>query len=150
MRQYLNLFLVVLMAGVLVLSGCATTNQAAVNRAMFVDAHPELSELMADAILNGQIMVGMTEEMVAAAWGKPTRVEAIEDEDAPTRWIYGNYFVGGNITHLYFGLDKSLVRYEVNYEPTHANNGTVSGDEKDTGVVLSGSGLLTKDSGSRP
>jgi hypothetical protein len=150
MRQYLNIFLVVLMAGVLVLSGCATTNQAAMNRALFVDAHPELSELMADAILNGQIMVGMNQEMVSAAWGKPSRVEAIEEDDVVTRWIYGNYFVGGNITHLYFGADQALVRYEVNYEPTHANNGTVSQDPTNTGVVLSGSGLLTKDSDTRP
>ena len=149
MRQYLNIFLVVLVAGVLV-SGCATTNQAAVNRALFVDAHPELSELMADAILNGQIMVGMTQDMVSAAWGKPSRVEAIDEEDVVTRWIYGNYFVGGNITHLYFDLDTALVRYEVNSEPTHANNGTVSQDPTNTGVVLSGSGLLTKDPGTRP
>jgi hypothetical protein len=149
MRQYLITFLVVLIAGVLV-SGCATTNQAALNRTLFVDAHPELSELMADAILNGQIMVGMTEEMVSAAWGRPSRVEAVEEDDAVSRWIYGNYFVGGNITHLYFDTDKALVRYEVNYEPTHANNGTVSGNSSETGVVLSGSGLLTKDSGTRP
>jgi hypothetical protein len=149
MRQYLNIFLVVLVAGVLV-SGCATTNQAAVNRALFVDAHPELSELMADAILNGQIMVGMTGEMVSAAWGKPTRIEAVEENDVATRWIYGNYFVGGNITHLYFDLDNALVRYEVNYEPTHANNGSVSGKQSEPGVVLSGSGLLSKDSGTRP
>ena len=146
MRQYLRVALVVLVAGVLI-SGCMTTSSAVKNRTLYVDAHPELSEMMADAILNGQIMVGMTADMVTASWGNPSRIEDVQEEGVASHWIYGNYFVGGNITNLFFDAGDKLVRYEVNYEPTHANSGTVS-TKGDTPGLLSGSdGSLTKGSG---
>jgi hypothetical protein len=129
MRQYLNLALV-LLAGVFLIAGCTTSDQAAIKRSLYVDEHPELPEMTAEAILNGQVMVGMTEEMVETAWGKPVRIEPVDKDDGPgdvaMRWIYGNYFVGGNITSLYFTEDGLLARYEVNNEDTHANSGVVS------------------------
>jgi outer membrane protein assembly factor BamE (lipoprotein component of BamABCDE complex) len=144
--------LAILVAGVTLIAGCATTDGTAIKRSLYVDDHPEISELMADAILNGQIMVGMTSDMVQVAWGKPVRVEPVQEDEIDTRWVYGNYFVGGNITSLYFDPGGTLVRYEVNYQQTHANNGTVSaGGTEDTRGTLSGSEvLLSKESGSRP
>lgn len=148
MRQYLSAALVVLVAGVFLISGCTTTSTAVKNRTFYVDAHPELSEMMAEAILNGQIMVGMSHEMVTASWGNPSRIEAVQEEGVTAHWIYGNYFVGGNITDLFFDAGGKLVRYEVNYEPTHANNGTVSTKGDSPSTLLSGSdGSLTKGTG---
>ena len=138
MRQYLSFSLVALMAIAVAAAGCTTVDRSVLNRSLFVDQHPELSVPVADAILNGQIMVGMSEEMVAIAWGKPVRVEAVSKEDAATQWIYGNYFVGGNITSLFFDTEGSLVRYEVNYQPTSANAGTVA-----TPMDDAAKGLLT-------
>jgi len=146
-----TLALLVLVAGVLVLSGCAS-NQAETRRTTFVDEHPDLSEVMAEAILNGQIMVGMSEEMVKSSWGSPARVGTASDEDdAKVQWIYGNYFVGGNITNLYFDEKGTLLRYDVNYQPAHADGGTVSSTDDVTKGTLSGNDvLLSKESGGRP
>lgn len=126
MRRYLILTLTVMLAGILWISGCTTAEQSAIHRSMYVDDHPELSELTADAILNQQIMIGMTDEQVEMAWGKPGRVESTPEESVAERWIYGNYFVGGNITSLYFDEDGLLARYEVDNQQNHALNGTFS------------------------
>jgi len=150
MRQYLILTLVFSLAGAFMVAGCATVNQAALQRSAYVDTHPELSELMAEAINNGQIMVGMSCEMVQVAWGKPVRMEAVDAEDAIVQWIYGNYFVGGNITSLYFDPEGKLVRYEVNYQQTHANNGTVDTQGSPRGTFTGSDVLLSKGAGSRP
>lgn len=149
MRQYLMLSVVVSMALVLVVAGCASVDRAALNRSLYVDQHPELTELQAEAILAGQIMVGMNQDMVQTAWGKPVRVQAVDLEDVDTQWVYGNYFVGGNITSLYFDPAGTLVRYEVNYQPPHANAGTVSTQGEDTrGLLTRGDDvLLSKESG---
>jgi hypothetical protein len=151
MRPIVTLALLIT-AGVLVLTGCAA-DQAASRRSTFVDEHPSLSETMAEAILNGQIMVGMSEEMVKVSWGSPARVASVTDdeEDAKVQWIYGNYFVGGNITNLYFSDSGTLLRYEVNYQPAHANAGTVNSTDDVTKGTLSGNDvLLSKESGGRP
>jgi hypothetical protein len=142
MRQYLVLTLVVTMAGGILVAGC-TTNSASVKRMAYVDEHPELPELMADAITNGQIMVGMTEEMVEVSWGKPARVDDVSEniEDATVQWIYGNYFTGGNITTLFFDEQGTLLRYEVNNAPAHANTGTVeTGATSTSQAAVSGKG----------
>lgn len=152
-----RLTLVVVLAGVLLVAGCATTNHVAMERALYVQQHPDLSEQMADAILNGQIMVGMTKEMVQTAWGKPVRCEAVDctklkpqPEDTITeRWIYGNYFVGGTITNLYFDDEGTLVRYEVRDESTHANTSSLTMKKSDENVKIGSDGSLEKHSGSR-
>jgi hypothetical protein len=147
-----TLALFVFVAGVLVLSGCAA-DQAATRRTTYVDEHPDLSEVMAEAILNGQIMVGMSEEMVKNSWGSPARVGTVseEDDEAKVQWIYGNYFVGGNITNLYFDDRGTLLRYEVNYQPAHADGGTVTSTDDVTKGTLSGNDvLLSKESGGHP
>ena len=153
MRQYLVLTLVAMMTGVILVAGCST-NGASVKRSSYVDEHPELPELMADAILGGQIMVGMTEEMVEVAWGKPARVEDVtvaDEKDITTQWIYGNYFTGGNITNLFFDDQATLIRYEVNNSSNHANNGTVEAAGTAASKATSGNNVLTsKESGGRP
>lgn len=122
MRQVLNLSIIAL--ATFVVAGCSSVDQAAQQRSLYVDSHPELSELMAEAILNGQIMVGMSEEMVHASWGKPARTESVNDDpELTTHWIYGNYFVGGTLTELYFDRQGRLARYEVNKEPITADGG---------------------------
>jgi hypothetical protein len=150
MRQYLSISLVGLLAIAVAAVGCATVDQSAQKRSLYVDQHPELSVPVADAILNGQIMVGMTQEMVQAAWGKAVRVEPVVREDAVTQWIYGNYFVGGNITRLFFDTESTLVGYEVNNQPASANAGTLSSpmDDESKGLLTGPSnGTLTKASG---
>ncbi len=104
------------------LSGCATTNSSLASREAFVVDHPDLSEVQADAILEGRVMLGMNGEMVTAAWGDPTRVEMVKAEDANFQWIYGNVFVGGSITNLFFNEDGLLVRYEVAGDQVGANS----------------------------
>ena len=95
--------------------GCASLDTGAQKRSLYVDAHPDLDSVVATAILNGHIMVGMTEDMVQASWGKPSRTEKLAAQPgSPTHWIYGNYFVGGTITDLYFDKSGALVRFEVN------------------------------------
>jgi outer membrane protein assembly factor BamE (lipoprotein component of BamABCDE complex) len=126
MRRYLILTLIVALAGILWISGCTTAEQGALERSLYVDDHPELSELTADAILNEQIVIGMTEEQVEMAWGKPVRAESTTEEGVAECWIYGNYFVGGNITNLYFDEDGRLTKYEVNDQKTLTHNGTIS------------------------
>jgi hypothetical protein len=45
------------------------------NRRMeYINAHPYISDIFKHAIANGQIMVGMKDDMVIAAWGWPTRI----------------------------------------------------------------------------
>jgi outer membrane protein assembly factor BamE (lipoprotein component of BamABCDE complex) len=126
MRRYLILTLIVALAGILWISGCTTAEQGALERSLYVDDHPEISELMADAIINEQVVIGMTEDQVMVAWGKPVRAESTQEEGVAERWIYGNYFVGGNITSLYFDEDGKLARYEVNNQKNLTHNGTIS------------------------
>jgi outer membrane protein assembly factor BamE (lipoprotein component of BamABCDE complex) len=152
MRRTFTLALVVLAVVALVAAGCTTVDRAAMKRSLYVDQHPDLPEMMAEAILSGQIMVGMSDEMVQTAWGKPVRVESVQADDAAARWIYGNYFVGGNITSLYFDARGTLVRYEVNYQQAHASNsGTVSPTGKEVPVgTLSGSETLLSKGSQQP
>ncbi len=160
MSQRLILILVVALVGVVLVTGCASSNRAAQQRSLYVDGHPELTEQEADAILNGRIMVGMTREMVETAWGKPVRCEKVDCDKADTeveelitdRWIYGNYFVGGTITSLFFNEDGQLIRYEVWDQSTHANTSSLSLEKQSAeGVKIGADGSLErKTSSSRP
>ena len=159
MSQRLTLILVVALAGVFLVTGCATTDRAAQQRNLFVDTHPDLTEQEADAILNGRVMVGMNREMVEVAWGKPVRCEKVDsdklkaevEEEITDLWIYGNYFVGGTITSLYFDEDGQLVRYEVWDQSTNANSSSLSMDKQSAeGVKVGADGSLERKNSSRP
>lgn len=145
MRQILTLSLVGMVA--LFVGGCATVDQGAAKRALYVDQHPELPSVMADAIRDGQITVGMTQEMVQVAWGKPVRVQPLSVAEAASEWTYGNYFLGGNITSLYFDTAGLLVRYEVNYQPASASGGNVVKDVEPADYLSGSDGSLSKETG---
>jgi outer membrane protein assembly factor BamE (lipoprotein component of BamABCDE complex) len=147
MRQILILSLVALCAA-FVLSACSSVDQGAMKRSLFVDQHPELPSTMADAIRDGQITVGMTQEMVQVAWGKPVRTVEVQQVDAVSEWTYGNYFMGGNITNLYFDPAGLLVRYEVNYQPASANGGNVAIESPNQpGYQAGADGSISKNGG---
>ncbi len=148
MRQRLFLTLAVLFAVALLFGGCSSTNRSAMQRSLYVDQHPEISEQVADAILNGQIMVGMSQEMVQVAWGKPVRMEAVTagNEDVAQHWIYGNYFVGGTITNLYFDSDNVLVRCEVKNQSTGPNTGPSVAETAGDRIKATPEGGLVKSS----
>jgi len=150
MRGRPTLVLVALVLGALI-AGCTVTDKAAMKRGLYVDEHPELSEALAEALINGRVMVGMTQEMVEVAWGKPVRVEPIKAEDVVSHWIYGNYFVAGTTTSLFFDLDGVLVRYEVKNQEGNVNSGSLSlaGSNPDA-VKVGADGSLEKGTGGRP
>ncbi|NNF07874.1 MAG: hypothetical protein HKN21_14010 [Candidatus Eisenbacteria bacterium] len=139
--------IVAMVAGVVFLTGCSSVDNAAQRRALYVDSHPELTDRMADSILNEQIVVGMTKDMVAASWGNPSREEAVEDEAIRSLWIYGNIFVGGTLTNLYFTEDDVLLRYEVADQSAHANTGSFKNSEDQIAPKGNASGALAKGSG---
>ena len=147
MRQILVLSLVALCAA-FALSACSSVDQGAMKRSLYVDEHPELPSAMADAIREGQIAVGMNQEMVQVAWGKPVRTQPVTQLDAVSEWTYGNYFMGGNITSLFFDTAGLLVRYEVNYQPTSASGGNVAIENPTQPGFQSGAdGTLSKNGG---
>lgn len=150
MRGHLTLVLVALTIGALI-AGCAVTDKAAMKRGLYVDQHPELSESVIDALMNGRVMVGMTQEMVQVAWGKPVRVEPVSNEDVDSHWIYGNYFVGGTTTSLFFDLDGILVRYEIKSQQGSGNSASLSqaGNGPDA-VRVGADGSLEKGADGRP
>ena len=93
------------------LAGCATTGGTGDPRALYVTQHPEVSREFANAILAGNVLIGMSPDMVQAAWGTPTRIEKPSSKKTDEKWIYGNYLVNSAVTHLYFKTG-SLVLYE--------------------------------------
>lgn len=92
------------------LAGCATTGGTGDTRALYVTQHPEVSREFANAILAGNVLMGMSPDMVHAAWGSPTRIEKTSGK-SDEKWIYGNYLVNSAVTHLYFKTGE-LVLYE--------------------------------------
>ena len=86
------------------LNGCAGgPGVTADTRATYVTEHPETPAAFVPAILNGQIMVGMSESMVTASWGQPTRVEVLQNNVQHDRkWVYGNYLASSAVSHLFF------------------------------------------------
>jgi hypothetical protein len=95
------------------IAGCASTGGVPEdNRALYVTQHPEVEPRFASAILSGNVLIGMTPDMVHAAWGEPTRVEKTPGDTASDeKWIYGNYLVNSAVTLLYF-KGEELVLYE--------------------------------------
>lgn len=98
---------------VLVALGCAGGGQVSdETRSLYVTQNPETPPKFANAVLTGQIMIGMNVDMVTASWGEPTRQEPVDnDERFDERWVYGNYLTNKAVTHLYF-RDRTLELYE--------------------------------------
>jgi len=110
-----NCFLVFGPLALVLASGCASQGGPPAGRdtrTLFVTQHPEVSSNFAQAILAGNIIVGMSRDMVEAAWGEPTRImKDRTDGKGDEKWIYGNYLVNNAVTHLYFKTGE-LVLYE--------------------------------------
>jgi hypothetical protein len=138
----------VILAGLLLLAGCSTAQHDAQRRVDYVDAHPELSDLLAESILAEQVQVGMSTEMVEVSWGKPSRVQSLRDEETPTLWVYGNAWVGGPLTNLYFDPEGTLVRYEVQDLSVTGDQGpSGSADDKILTPATTNTGALSKTPG---
>jgi hypothetical protein len=60
----------IILTTLLILAGCAT---AAQRRQNYVNDHPDLPPAIAEAVIEGRIMEGMSTEDVRAAWGEPAR-----------------------------------------------------------------------------
>lgn len=58
-------------------------------REIYLKEHPELTDHQKEAILNGNIISGMSMDMVTASWGKPENIinEVIKDRNIE-RWFY--------------------------------------------------------------
>lgn len=58
-------------------------------RENYVSSHPELDAHQSDAILRGDVIEGMTHEMVSASWGRPVRTakEVVPGKDIII-WFY--------------------------------------------------------------
>jgi hypothetical protein len=92
--------------------GCATGKSGQDARSLYVTQNPETPSKFANAILNGNVLLGMSLDMVRAAWGAPTRIEKTPGgEKGDEKWIYGNYLVHNAVNHLYFRNDV-VVLYE--------------------------------------
>ena len=100
----------------LVLAAAGCSGQGGVGkdtRSLYVTEHPEVPQKYTTAILAGEVLVGMSRDMVRAAWGDPTRLEKLAgNPKGEERWIYGNYLTSATVTHLYFKGDQ-LVLYEL-------------------------------------
>ena len=75
-------------------------------RTSFVEEHPQLDDRTKQAILEGQIFVGMTKGQVTASWGKPKDINrTVTQYSVSEQWIYrlpplGDYYPSAN--YLYF------------------------------------------------
>ncbi|UCD35627.1 MAG: hypothetical protein JSU90_01995 [Nitrospiraceae bacterium] len=65
-------------------------------RSLYIEENPDLFPLIKEAIMNGEIMIGMSREMVAASWGTADEIERSTSLfDDREKWVYGD-------TSLYF------------------------------------------------
>jgi uncharacterized protein YodC (DUF2158 family) len=89
-----RMFVLVLLMGV-VLSACATPATLTQNREAYIQAHPELSPKVKEAILRGDAVVGMTPEQVTVSCGSPNLVTSEKDKRGNycSLWGYKRYTV---------------------------------------------------------
>ncbi|MCH8029979.1 MAG: hypothetical protein IH874_08625 [Candidatus Dadabacteria bacterium] len=94
--------------------GCVTVQNTREN---YVNAHTELDSRTKQAILNGKIFVGMTQEQVLASWGRP-----------------GEYGIGGiNRSVGSLGVHELWIYYDYKHMPwfyLYFDNGTLTSWEK--------------------
>ena len=55
----------------------------------YLDSHPNLKPEIRQAIIDGDILIGMTTEQVVASIGKPVKINKTTDKDGVSeQWIY--------------------------------------------------------------
>ena len=88
----------------LVSLGCgAGSGVTTETRSTYVTEHPDTPAEFVPSIMDGKIMVGMSQAMVIAAWGPATRDEIVHNDARYDRkWVYGNYLASSAVSHLYF------------------------------------------------
>mgnify|MGYP001003726658 CR=1 FL=1 len=81
------------LAGVLLLTGCATSSTVISRKQERAAAYSALAPEIRALVDQGQIRRGMSEDAVYIAWGKPSQVLQQEDQrGAVTTWLYhGSY-----------------------------------------------------------
>lgn len=81
-----------------------TQEAKAKRRKDYLAAHPELKIEVKEAILNGEVLIGMTAEQVTAAIGAPKRTEILKNTNGlHEQWVYSSsylYFDNGVLTSL--------------------------------------------------
>lgn len=83
-----KLYLTVLMASTLLLAGCKSST-VETRRAERQGAYTALPADQRELVDQGQIKVGMTEDAVYIAWGKPAQIVTSEDaKGRTTTWLY--------------------------------------------------------------
>ena len=84
------------------LEQAGAANAVADRRRSFVNEHPGLQGRFAQAILAGEVEIGMTEAMVRASWGRPSDINrTVTATMTREQWVYdGGRF--GSDTYLYF------------------------------------------------
>lgn len=117
----------------ILIGGCAAGGgkSGEADRTMFVTQHPEMDPRFARAVLGGNVLLGMSRDMVEAAWGSPTRVEKLGagNSKGEERWTFGNYLVNSAVTHLYF-RENEVVLYEFVDTQTNATQAVSDPNEK--------------------
>jgi hypothetical protein len=89
-KQTLALFLVL----ALFLGACATPTTLTQSREAYVKAHPDLDPKVKNAILQGGVMVGMTQDEVRASCGEPNIKSAgVQAGKYCDYWGYKRYTV---------------------------------------------------------
>jgi len=121
---------VILLLSIMLLTGCATTQT---RRTEFVKIHTELAPQYRDAIMKGEVIPGMSREMVIAAWGQPVdEVTEIINGQEVKSWIFQVY-AGDNINTYgvkfmdelvgevrLINVQKRISGYPDYYSPIHA------------------------------
>jgi len=93
-----------IVCSLILLSGCITF------RERYVNSHPGLDDKTREAILKGQIFIGMTAEQVEASWGSPDKIhKSVGATWSREQWVYGGLKPAGNYvrpTYVYFEKDR--------------------------------------------
>jgi len=73
-----------IVGSLILLNGCTSF------RLDYVNSHPDLDGRTREAILNGRIFIGMTEEQVKVSWGRPKEIHrSVGMNWSREQWVYG-------------------------------------------------------------
>lgn len=89
MQVWLNFILMVALAAMVGVS--VSLNQSTAERARrqtYVEAHSELGAEMSEALLEGELALGMEPEHVLLSWGSPQSVKVSESQPRYELWTY--------------------------------------------------------------
>ena len=80
----------------------------------YIKTHPEISSQMRDAILNGDVLIGMTTEQVFASRGQPYKINKTTGSyGIHEQWVMVTS--AGAMYGIPYGLDKKAKQYAYIY-----------------------------------